>query len=252
MPSGTKGAFVNIPYYRPTKRFFDLLCSAIGFAVLSPLFMAISVLIKLDSPGPVLFRQERIGRGFRPFFIYKFRTMRHNAHRSGLQITAGGDTRITRIGHLLRNTKIDEWPQLINVLRGQMSLVGPRPEVRKYVEWYKDEYKRILSVRPGITDISSITFRDEESILQGMNDPEQYYVHVLLPEKMRLAEEYIERASLSYDVKLMFKTLYKVMLPSKRSHRPILSFPEIVADRGSKGCTSEKDKYCSVRPRGRF
>jgi lipopolysaccharide/colanic/teichoic acid biosynthesis glycosyltransferase len=237
MRRSVKGTSIRTAYYRPMKRFFDLLCSGIGFAILSPLFVVISVFIKLDSPGPVLFKQERIGRGFRPFFIYKFRTMRHTAHRSGLQITAGGDTRITRIGHLLRNTKMDEWPQLINVLRGQMSLVGPRPEVRKYVEWYKDDYKRILSVRPGITDISSITFRDEESMLGGLDDPEHYYVHSLLPEKMRLAEEYIQHASLSYDVKLMLKTLYKVMLPSKESRRKAASFRENVSDRERKGST---------------
>jgi lipopolysaccharide/colanic/teichoic acid biosynthesis glycosyltransferase len=164
------------------KRLFDLLCAGIGFALLSPFLVLISVFIKLDSPGPIFFKQERIGRGFRPFLIDKFRTMRHNTLQRGLQITAGGDPRITRIGRLLRNTKMDEWPQLINVLRGHMSLVGPRPEVRKYVEWYKDDYERILSIRPGITDISSITFRNEESILQGMDDPEDYYLHVLLPE----------------------------------------------------------------------
>lgn len=196
------------------KRIFDLICSGIGFTVLSPFFVLIPVFIKLDSPGPVFFRQERMGRGFRPFFIYKFRTMRHDTQRGALQITAGGDSRITRIGRLLRNTKIDEWPQLINVLRGHMSLVGPRPEVRKYVEWYKDDYQRILSVRPGITDISSIAFRNEESILQKAEDPEDYYVHVLLPEKMRLAQEYIQHASFCYDVKLILKTIFKVIYPS--------------------------------------
>ncbi len=231
MTRSVEGTSIGTRYYSLMKRFFDLVCSGIGFAVLSPFFVVISVFIKLDSPGPVFFRQERIGRGFRPFLIYKFRTMKDNAHRSGLQITAGGDTRITRIGHVLRNTKIDEWPQLINVLRGHMSLVGPRPEVRKYVERYKNDYKRILSVRPGITDISSITFRDEEGMLGALDDPEQYYVHVLLPEKMRLAQEYIQHASLSYDVKLILKTLYKVMLPSKDFHIDAPSFREGVGSR---------------------
>ena len=204
------------------KRFFDLLCSGVGFAVLSPFFVAISILIRLDSPGPVFFRQERIGRRFRPFIIYKFRTMRFHPKPVGLQITAGGDSRITRIGRLLRNTKIDEWPQLINVLQGHMSLVGPRPEVRKYVEWYKEDYEKILSVRPGITDVSSITFRNEENVLQGIDDPEQYYVHVLLPKKIRLAQEYIQRASFSYDLKLIFKTLREVIFPSTSTQKPLI------------------------------
>ncbi len=201
------------------KRYFDLICSGVGFAILSPFFGLISVFIKLDSPGPVFFKQERMGRGFRPFFIYKFRTMRHDTQQAGLQITAGGDSRITRIGRVLRNTKIDEWPQLINVLRGHMSLVGPRPEVRKYVEWYKDDYEKILSVRPGITDISSITFRNEENILQGVDDPEHYYMNVLLPEKMRLAQEYIQNASFSYDMRLILKTLLKVIFPLAYSQK---------------------------------
>ena len=217
------------------KRFFDLICSGVGFAVLSPFFVVISIFIKLDSPGPIFFRQERIGRGFRPFFIYKFRTMRYNPQRSGLQITAGGDSRITRMGRLLRNTKIDEWPQLINVLRGHMSLVGPRPEVRKYVERYKDDYERILSIRPGITDISSIAFRNEESILQGVDDPEQYYVHVLLPEKMRLAQEYIQHASFSYDVKLILKTLCEVVFPSTYSQKQAPSSHNIVSNQDRRG-----------------
>ena len=136
--------------------------------------------------------------------------MVQDAHKRGLQITAGGDKRITRIGRILRKTKIDELPQLINVLKGDMSLVGPRPEVRKYVEFYKRDYEQILSVRPGITDISSITFRDEEGILLAQDDPEQYYLRVLLPEKIALAKEYMQRRSFFYDVKLIFKTFYKI------------------------------------------
>ena len=117
---------------------------------------------------------------------------------------------------------MDEWPQLMNVLQGHMSLVGPRPEVRKYVEWYKEDYEKILSVRPGITDVSSITFRNEESVLQGIEDPEQYYVHVLLPKKIRLAQEYIQRASFSYDLKLIFKTLQEVIFPSTSTRKPLV------------------------------
>lgn len=205
------------------KRLFDLICAGIGMSALSPLFAVVAVLVKIDSPGPILFKQERIGRGFRSFYIYKFRTMVQDAHKRGLQITAGGDKRVTRIGRILRKTKIDELPQLINVLKGDMSLVGPRPEVRKYVEFYKRDYEQILSVRPGITDISSITFRDEEGILLAQDDPEQYYLHVLLPEKIKLAKEYMQRRSFFYDVKLIFRTFYKIVSPSIHSKHNVLS-----------------------------
>src|SRR4030042_3235889 len=163
----------------------------------------VAIMIKVDSTGPVFFRQGRVGKNFRRFVIYKFRTMVVDAGKKGLRITSGGDNRVTRTGRILRKFKIDELPQLFNVLKGDMSFVGPRPEVIKYVEWYKADYERILSIRPGITDISSITFRNEECILQGVDDPERYYVHVLLLEKMRLAQKYIQHASFSYDVKLI-------------------------------------------------
>lgn len=199
------------------KRLFDVLFSFIGLLSLQPLFVVIAIMIKVDSAGPVFFKQARVGKNSRRFVIYKFRTMVVDAEKKGLRVTSGGDDRITRAGRVLRKFKIDELPQLFNVLRGDMSFVGPRPEVIKYVEWYKNDYQRILSVRPGITDISSITFRDEESILQGVEDPEHYYVHVLLPEKMRLAQEYIQHASFSYDVKLILETLYKIIFPSTYS-----------------------------------
>jgi lipopolysaccharide/colanic/teichoic acid biosynthesis glycosyltransferase len=195
------------------KRLFDLMATAAGLVVLSPLFGLVAILIKVDSRGPVFFMQERIGRAFRPFFIYKFRTMVHDAPGKGLQITAGGDSRITKIGRILRKTKIDELPQLINVFKGDMSLVGPRPEVGKYVEHYKKEYEVILSVRPGITDISSMTFRNEEGLLQGQKDPELFYLEVLLPEKMRLAREYIQHRNFFYDINLIVKTFYRILVP---------------------------------------
>jgi lipopolysaccharide/colanic/teichoic acid biosynthesis glycosyltransferase len=198
------------------KRLFDLLSSLFGLLLLSPLFAVVAVLIKIDSRGTVLFKQERMGRKFRPFFIYKFRTMVRDAQRSGLQITAGGDARVTSVGSILRKTKIDELPQLINVVKGDMSLVGPRPEVRKYVEYYKKEYEAILSIRPGITDISSMTFRDEEGVLRDQKDPEQFYLNVLLPEKMRLAMEYIRNRSFSYDVKLIFLTFHRILFPQDK------------------------------------
>lgn len=196
------------------KHFFDISCSAIGLIILLPLFTVVAILIKLDSRGPVFFRQQRIGKSFRPFRIYKFRTMTTDAPEKGPQVTVGGDKRVTRIGRILRKYKLDELPQLINVLKGDMSLVGPRPEVEKYVELYKEDYKQILQVRPGITDISSITYRDEEGVLVGKKDPEAYYRQVLLPEKIRLAREYIDRASFFYDLRLVFKTVYRIFYPS--------------------------------------
>ena len=205
------------------KRLFDILFSFIGLLLLQPFFIVIAIMIKVDSTGPVFFRQGRVGKNFKPFMIYKFRTMVLDAENKGLHITSGGDNRITRVGRILRRLKIDELPQLYNVLKGDMSLVGPRPEVIRYVEWYKEDYERILSVRPGITDISSMTFRNEESILQGVDDPERYYVHVLLPEKMRLAREYIQNMSFFYDVRLIFKTLYKIIFQLKYSQKQALS-----------------------------
>ncbi|VAX32137.1 Lipid carrier : UDP-N-acetylgalactosaminyltransferase [hydrothermal vent metagenome] len=196
------------------KRFFDISCSFIGLIILLPLFTVVAILIKFDSRGPVFFRQQRIGKNFRPFRIYKFRTMTTDAPEKGPEITVGGDKRVTRIGRILRKYKLDELPQLINVLMGDMSLVGPRPEVEKYVELYKEDYKHILQVRPGITDISSITYRDEEGVLVGKKDPEAYYRQVLLPEKIRLAREYIARASFFYDLRLIFKTVHKIFYPS--------------------------------------
>jgi lipopolysaccharide/colanic/teichoic acid biosynthesis glycosyltransferase len=179
-----------------------------------PFFTVVAILIKLDSRGHVFFRQQRIGKNFIPFRIYKFRTMTSDAPEKGPEITVGGDKRVTRIGRILRKYKIDELPQLINVLMGDMSLVGPRPEVEKYVELYKEDYKHILQVSPGITDISSITYRDEEGVLRGKKDPEVYYRQVLLPEKIRLAREYIDRASFFYDLRLVFKTVCRIFYPS--------------------------------------
>lgn len=197
------------------KRLFDILFSSMGLLVFLPLFISIGLFIKLDSAGPVFYKQKRIGRQFVPFLIYKFRTMVRDADKKGLQITSGEDIRITRIGKFLRKTKIDELPQLINVLKGEMSFVGPRPEVEKYVELYKDDYKCILRVRPGITDISSIKFRDEERVLGNQDDPEDYYKSVLLPEKMKLAKKYIKEASFFYDLSLILSTIFRVIFPAR-------------------------------------
>ncbi len=189
------------------KRVFDICSAAVGLVVLLPLFAVTAVVIKLDSRGPVFFTQQRMGRNFRPFRIYKFRTMTADAPARGPQITVGGDRRVTRVGRFLRRYKIDELPQLFNVLKGDMSLVGPRPEVGKYVDLYREDYEYILRVRPGITDISSITYRDEEGLLRDRDDPETFYRTVLLPEKIKLARLYVERSSLMYDLRLIIETV---------------------------------------------
>lgn len=193
------------------KRLFDVVAAVAGLLVLSPLFALVALAIKLTSRGPVFFRQERVGRDFQPFRIYKFRTMVVDAPRLGGQITAGRDPRITSIGHLLRKTKLDELPQLLNVLSGEMSLVGPRPEVPKYVEMFRPQFAEVLSVRPGITDLASVKYRDENEILGRADDPEAAYVNQVLPDKLALATEYVRRASFWFDVRLIFATFWKVM-----------------------------------------
>ena len=194
-----------------SKRLFDVLAAVAGLLVLSPLFALVALAIKLTSSGPVYFRQERVGRDFRPFRIYKFRTMVVDAPKLGGQITAGRDPRITSIGHLLRKTKLDELPQLLNVLSGEMSLVGPRPEVPKYVEMFRPQFAEVLSVRPGITDLASVKYRDENEILGQADDPEAAYVNQVLPDKLALATEYVRRASFWFDVRLIFATFWKVL-----------------------------------------
>lgn len=196
------------------KRFFDVVFSMLGLLLLAPLLAAAACLVRLTSPGPVLFRQERIGRGFRPFTIYKFRTMVADAPRRGAAITCGDDPRITPVGRFLRKTKIDELPQLFNVLRGDMSFVGPRPEVRCFVDLFPDDYREILSVRPGITDIASITYCDEATMLGQVADPQAEYIRVILPHKISLAKEYRRRSSLLFDLGLILQTLVAVVRPA--------------------------------------
>ena len=194
-----------------TKRAFDILVSVAGLIVLLPLLLLVATAIKLDSSGPVFFRQWRVGRKFRRFGIYKFRTMIDDAFDRGLPITVGRDSRITRVGKILRKTKIDELPQLLNVLKGDMSLVGPRPEVPRYVELFRPDYEHILKVRPGLTDLASLKYSDEASILGQSANPEGDYVARLLPDKIRLAKEYIQRSSLLFDVKLIVETIIKLV-----------------------------------------
>jgi lipopolysaccharide/colanic/teichoic acid biosynthesis glycosyltransferase len=188
------------------KRAFDVVAAVIGLALLAPLFLLVAAWIRLDSPGPVFFRQERVGRAGRPFRIHKFRTMRVEA--GGPALTVGADPRITRAGAFLRRTKIDELPQLLDVLRGDMSVVGPRPEVARYVAAYPPALReKVLSVRPGITDPASLQFRDESTLLARAADPEREYREVVLPAKLRLAADYVDTASLGGDLRLIAATL---------------------------------------------
>ena len=190
------------------KRVFDLLGAAVALVLLAPLLAAIALWIKLDSPGPVLFRQQRVGRHGRPFAIRKFRTMVADAPRRGPQLTIGDDPRITRAGAFLRRAKLDELPQLIDVLAGHMSLVGPRPEVPSYVAQYPAELRdKVLAVRPGITDPVSLEFADESELLARAADPEREYVEVLLPRKLRAAAAYAEHANLATDLRVIGGTL---------------------------------------------
>lgn len=194
------------------KRMFDLFFSSLGLLLLFPFFLVISVAICLDSPGPVFFRQVRVGRYGHPFRIFKFRTMYAGAETRGLEITVGNDPRVTRAGRFLREWKLDELPQLFNVLKGEMSLVGPRPEVPWYVEFYPEEIRRqVLSVRPGITDIASIKYKDESTVLAGAADPEGMYVNVVLPEKLKHYVRYVSERTLWLDFKIVLLTLREVL-----------------------------------------
>ena len=199
------------------KRWFDIAVAAVGLLLLSPLLVVVALLVRFTSPGPVFFRQERMGRGFRPFRIYKFRSMVEGCTREGSSVTFGADPRITPVGRFLRAAKIDELPQLINVLLGDMSLVGPRPEVRKYVEMFRADYGEILRVRPGITDPASIKFRHEAEILGRAADPEKEYIERILPEKIRLAKEYVQNCSLWLDFLIILKTIHVVGRPETKS-----------------------------------
>ena len=196
------------------KRCFDVLLSALGLLALSPLLLLAALWIKLDSPGPVFFRQQRVGRGGVPFRIHKLRTMAHTPAPAGPQITVGADHRITRAGRVLRHYKLDELVQLIDVLKGDMSLVGPRPEVPRYVALYPEALRaKVLSVRPGITDPASIAYRNESGVLAAAADPEAEYVNVVLPAKLRLAAQYVDQASLATDLRLIARTLRIVFRP---------------------------------------
>lgn len=191
------------------KRLFDIVCAALGLLVLSPVLLVCALLVGLTSPGGVLFRQERIGKDGVPFTIYKFRSMRKD--NAGLKISTSHDTRITPVGRVLRKTKLDELPQLWNVLKGDMSFVGPRPEVREYTDLYTPEQRQVLMVRPGITGLASIRYRNENELLTASSDPNRTYIEEIMPAKLALDLEYIPRVCVSYDIKLILETLVTVV-----------------------------------------
>ena len=193
------------------KRLFDVISAMIGLAVLSPILSIIGLLIKLEDDGPVFYRGERVGRGGKMFKIYKFRTLVIDAERLGGSSTADDDPRITKIGRRLRKYKLDELPQLINVLKGEMSIVGPRPEIKYYTDLYTEEERAILSVRPGITDWASIWNSDEGAILAGSEDPDRAYMEQIRPEKVRLQLKYVRERSFMNDLKIILQTFITIL-----------------------------------------
>lgn len=192
------------------KRFFDLFFSLLGLIILSPILCFISLWILVDSKGSVFYRQERIGLGEVPFRIYKFRTMFVGSDQKGLLTIGDKDNRVTQVGQFLRKTKLDEMPQLINVLKGEMSFVGPRPEVKKYVDMYTVEQRAIFQVRPGITDVASIEYMDEVEVLAKSVDPEKTYIEEIMPHKLALNLDYLKRRNLFTDIGLILKTVLKM------------------------------------------
>ncbi|MCX0357144.1 sugar transferase [Clostridium perfringens] len=194
------------------KRMFDLFFSLIGIIITIPILILVSIMVKLTSKGPIIFKQERVGKNKKIFYIYKFRTMTDcDDKASDRQVTVINDQRITRIGRILRKYKIDELPQLYNVLKGDMSFVGPRPEVKKYVKFYEEEYDEILKIKPGITDLASIEYIDENTIISKYSDPEKIYIEEVLPKKLMLNKRYIEEMSIKNDILLILKTIKKII-----------------------------------------
>jgi lipopolysaccharide/colanic/teichoic acid biosynthesis glycosyltransferase len=193
------------------KRGFDMIVSLLGLVILSPLFIVLIAAIKINSKGPSLYIQKRVGLNGRDFDLYKFRTMAVDSDKSGLLTVGGRDPRITSIGYYLRKFKLDELPQLINVLKGEMSFVGPRPEVRKYVDLYNEKQEQVLSVKPGITDVASIKYKDENEILQGHEDPEEYYIKKIMPDKIEMNLEYLNDRSFLKDIKVILQTFFAIL-----------------------------------------
>lgn len=193
------------------KRIFDIIASGLGIACLSPLFLILAIWIKADSRGPVFYRQTRVGRHNRDFRLFKFRSMRPNSDRLGLITIGGRDPRVTRSGYYIRKYKLDELPQLINVFIGDMSLVGPRPEVRKYVDMYTPEQLHVLDVRPGITSLASIRYRNENDILAAADDPDRAYIEQVMPDKLAIDLQYVTRANLLTDIRIIFSTFAAIL-----------------------------------------
>lgn len=193
------------------KRLFDIFFSLIGLLILLLPFLLVSLIIVLDSPGGIFYKQLRVGKGGKDFKLFKFRSMRTNADKAGLLTVGGRDNRITKVGYYIRKYKVDELPQLINVLLGDMSLVGPRPEVRKFVDLYTTEQMKVLSIKPGITDYASIQYSNENEILGKAADPEKVYIEEIMPAKLKLNLKYIEEQGILTDIKIIFKTIFKIV-----------------------------------------
>ena len=193
------------------KRLFDIVFSFLGLVFLSPILLLIVVLMLVTSKGPVIYKQVRVGRNNKDFKIFKFRTMHVNADKLGLLSVGDKDPRITQIGYYLRKFKLDELPQLANVLRGDMSFVGPRPEVRKYVNFYNQEQMQVFKVRPGITDLASIEFRNESELLSNQEDPDSYYINVIMPKKLQINLDYLKERTLIKDIGVIVKTFFAII-----------------------------------------
>ena len=197
------------------KRFLDVILSALVLVILSPLFIIIAIIITCESRGGVIYAQTRVGRYNKDFKLLKFRTMYTGSDQKGLITVGEHDARITRFGYFLRKSKMDEFPQLLNIIKGDMSIVGPRPEVRHYVDMYTEEQMKVLSVRPGLTDFASLVYIDENKLLENQEDPEEFYIKEMMPRKLELNLKYIEQQSVKTDAILIFKTL-KAIVSGKR------------------------------------
>ena len=193
------------------KRIFDIVFSCLGLILLAPVLVVLALIIKLDSKGPILFIQPRVGFNNQDFNIFKFRTMQMESDKKGLLTLGNKDSRITKVGYFLRRYKIDEFPQLLNILLGDMSFVGPRPELRKYVNYYPKEDLIVLSVRPGITGLASIEFRNEVELLKAAKDPEVFFIESIIPEKLKLNKLYMAKSSFWFDLKLIIITIFRVL-----------------------------------------
>jgi len=193
------------------KRIFDFSLALSGLLLVSPLFLVLPILIKLDSQGPVFFRQARIGKGLQGFSLYKFRTMIQDASQEGGVLTIGNDARITKVGAILRRFKLDELPQLFNILKGEMSFVGPRPEVPSYVEIYRSAYEKVMTVKPGLTDLASLKYMDEAGMLNALPNPREEYEKKILPDKIKLAKWYIKKSSFLFDLAIIMETVLRLI-----------------------------------------